>query len=131
MRNDNDVQATNYQQPCLLSPYHGLVLDKDVQTRIGTDDRIRVARLIKSMRRHGWQGRPLLAVDDSLLTGTCRLQAAIQLGLEHVPVYRIEVMTTEHWDQIAGVDEYEDLADLLRELGYPEAAALMDDEYAA
>lgn len=54
-------------------------------------DRQKLNRLIESMRRDGWTGRPLLAVHDGdhwdALTGSHRSVAAMEAKLERIPLY--------------------------------------------
>lgn len=53
--------------------------------------------LVESMKVRGWAGRPILALDagDSpqALTGSHRIAAAVEAGLEEIPVYLIDTST--------------------------------------
>lgn len=44
-------------------------------------DQAKLAELICSMERHGWQGAPLVADGDQLLTGSHRYPAALAAGI--------------------------------------------------
>ncbi|QCX75739.1 hypothetical protein C9F11_10295 [Streptomyces sp. YIM 121038] len=51
-----------------------------------------VASIADSMRRHGWQGPPLVVLPEWAISysGTHRLLAAAATGLESVPAVRLE-----------------------------------------
>jgi hypothetical protein len=89
-----------------------------------------------SMEAEGWQGRPLLiwqrwGCSYQALTGTHRLEAAIQAGLEEIPVFTINkaLYCEDLWwepvldDLIEGNDE--DRVLWLESHGFQEAAQLM------
>lgn len=69
--------------------------------------------LIRSMTADGWEGRPLLVMPIGscyqALTGTHRLEAAIQSGLSDVPV-----MLVNPWvDEALSCEEFEELESVL------------------
>ena len=100
-------------------------------------DCAKVELLAASMREHGWQSRPLLVVDESAITGTHRLAAAIAAGLETVPCYvlssgvvgEISEDEAERWWQLANdAGDDDSRLELLDEIGDAEAIALMREE---
>lgn len=66
----------------------------NIQTRHEIRDPEKVAALAESMRANGWQGRPVLVLDDNgtqtAWTATHRLEAAKQAGLTDVPMVHID-----------------------------------------
>jgi hypothetical protein len=99
-------------------------------------DEAKKDRLAEAMGEHGWQGRPLLVVDtgtDTAWTGSHRLEAAKQAGLDHIPVVRISP-DYEKWgaDLEGASDDYDRLSVLERiqaeDGGMDEALSLMRAE---
>ena len=103
----------------------------------------KLARLVANMERIGWQGRPLLVVDNGggdyvALTGSHRHAAALEAGLGMVPVVVVsqcDRLTLE--PVLGGVDVcldgvrlYEDgeRVAALRAVGNEVALALMAEE---
>jgi len=88
------------------------------------------------MRKNGWQGRPLLVIEREskepwyvAWTGSHRIAAAIDAGLDEVPCYVLdESLLPEEVDAEWGhVQDYERLA-ILRKTGDETAIRLMDLE---
>lgn len=79
---ENTVTARRSQ----IVPLHGL------PDHIRNDKKIKV--LSRRMAEHGWQGLPLLAIDDGeqyqAWTGTHRLAAAKIAGLEEIPIVMLD-----------------------------------------
>ena len=74
-----------YRSPRMMTPPH----------RICRDEQFR--RLCASMTRHGWRGRPLLALPTTgrrAITGSHRIAAARRVQLERIPVF---VLTPTVW----------------------------------
>ncbi len=66
----------------------------------------------KIMRKEGWIGRPLLVADEGdriqAFTGSHRLAAAVEAGLDEIPVVHIPVEELARWIEEGG-DEYDSL----------------------
>lgn len=63
-------------------------------------DRGKLASLAEAMAEDGWQGRPLLVIDDAVpfaLTGSHRIAAAREAELQEVPVCSLPWDT---WEQL-------------------------------
>lgn len=68
-----------------------------------------LAEIIDSIKNNGWQGRPILAIDDQLLTGCHRYAACKILGVEPV-IHQVQMLITP-W---SGDDLFDELwGDLL------------------
>lgn len=106
-------------------------------------DPAKLVALTESMRRSGWQGRPLLVLLDGdtrlARTGSHRLAAAIAAGLNEVPVIYVDgstvVASGDHEGEalveaVRFVDQ-EWMPELFDAAGCDEAAALMREEIAA
>lgn len=101
-------------------------------------DKEKVARLTDSMKKNGWQGRPILTVDlgagHEALTGSHRIVAAQKAGVE-VPIHTIPSEVGDHEDKHgrtirdAMYMEADDAAKWLKDAGHHEASALMMDEH--
>ena len=97
-------------------------------------DQNKYEALVISMTSHGWRGRPLLAIGYGdgtyqALTGSHRIQAAIDTGLESIPVQL--VLTPEVvWDLIDehGAFDQDELLDALEEAGDIAAVDLLTEE---
>ena len=95
--------------------------------------------LTEGMLANGWQGRPVVALDTGngviALTGSHRLAAAADAGVECVPVYLLdtEIMevafaaTETDLDDLSRTDQA-DMAEFLREAGEDNGHALMEAE---
>jgi len=95
--------------------------------------------LRQSMEIDGWQGRPILVMPSDedpdylyqALTGTHRIEAAIQAGLEGIPIMIINPYADmwdcgyEEIDEILLDGNDEDRLSWLRKHGFNEAAQLM------
>ena len=107
----------------------------------------KLQRLTASMEEGGWQGRPLvvLEVADGFAawTGSHRLQAARDAGLEEVPAVLLDNELWEVIDEELGniwdrgghqVNDLESWASqicaILRREGFDEAACLIEEEHA-
>jgi len=57
-------------------------------------DAAKMSALTESMVEHGWNGRPILVIDNGngylALTGSHRIAAARAAGLDEIPVYAID-----------------------------------------
>ena len=89
--------------------------------------------LVASMKKNGWQGRPILAFDVGngleALTGTHRLAAAKQAGIEDVPVLKISDDIGNYADEygrsIRDISDEEDVLEYLKNFGDKDAFKLM------
>jgi hypothetical protein len=89
--------------------------------------------LVASMKKNGWQGRPILAFDVGngleALTGTHRLAAAKQAGIEDVPVLKISDDIGNYADEygrsIKDISDEEDVLEYLKNFGDKDAFELM------
>ena len=91
-----------------------------------------LSSLVEDMRELGWRGRPLLAVEDKegihLLTGSHRFAAAIEVGLESVPVYLMQADEGPEWERLVlAVDNWE-ILNVLQSIGDEDAISLMKIE---
>jgi hypothetical protein len=92
--------------------------------------------LVASMKKNGWQGRPILAFDVGngleALTGTHRLAAAKQAGIENVPVLKISDDIGNYADEygrsIKDISDEEDVLEYLKNFGDKDAFELMRAE---
>lgn len=81
-------------------------------------DQDKLAELVASMASKGWEGRPLLVSNYRALTGSHRLAAAEQLGIE-VPVVEVP----GDWDWTTAYDDESLLADWQEYVEYAEEVA--------
>jgi hypothetical protein len=119
----------------------------DVRTMHEATDPRKLARLVKSMSKSGWTGRPVLAMPlaDGIqaLTGSHRLAAAREAQLDTVPVYVLdtsahvtggdgrcvlceETCAVELLGDMYG-DDYDRMG-LIMQIGDEDAIRLMDTE---
>lgn len=66
-------------------------------------DKAKVGELVASMDEHGWQGAPLVAWDEQLLTGAHRFAAAYRIDLPIPTVDVRDLFAAEglDWDAVA------------------------------
>jgi hypothetical protein len=96
-------------------------------------DNKKLDSLVASMKKNGWQGRPILAFDVGngleALTGTHRLAAAKQAGIEDVPVLKISDDIGNYADEygrsIKDISDEEDVLEYLKNFGDKDAFELM------
>lgn len=109
----------NIEVRCIIPPHE--VQDED-----------KFSSIADSMRKNGWQGRPLLVIEAGdgfkALTGSHRLAAAVEAELETVPVVMVdaekffaEYDLSDLWDDEINVS-------ILKEVGDTTAATLMEME---
>lgn len=110
---------TEYLEPSLITARHQVRTEK------------LVGQLTEDMKAEGWNGRPLLILEDDgayiALTGSHRIAAAIAAGLEEVPTLVIETkdLTPGQQDQLSDcIFDYELLA-VLQDTHLDEAINLM------
>jgi len=127
-------EPTEMVSPSDLTPYHGLVTKKGYKENPyygdPAADRSKLASLVKAFRANKYVGPPVIALNEQALTGTHRIKAAEIAGVD-VPVYKIETDSAEHekiMEQIKDAGHYENIEDVLRENGYPEAADLFGEQ---
>lgn len=118
-------KRTEYIAPEKLLPPHGVEEPKKLD------------RLIRSMEKKGWIGRPLVGLDEDqnvirLWTGSHRLAAALAAGLETVPVVLVTeeelaaAMESDWWDHRYGwPTDAERLSYDLEEFGFRPLADLL------
>lgn len=105
--------------PLIVDDYEPYYLQPPHEVRDGD----KLARLTDSMRRRGWQGRPLLIrrVGDGwqALTGSHRIAAARAAELETVPALAIDYddLTDEQWEEIGYCRDTEDYLAVLGRCG--------------
>jgi len=96
-------------------------------------DTEKLESLVASMKKNGWQGRPILAFDVGngleALTGTHRLAAAKQAGIKDVPVLKISDDIGNYADEygrsIRDISDEEDVLEYLKNFGDKDAFKLM------
>lgn len=89
--------------------------------------------LVASMKKNGWQGRPILAYDigDGLeaLTGSHRIAAAKKAGIEDIPVLKISDDIANYIDDygrsIKDISDEDDVVEFLKGFGDKNASQLM------
>lgn len=83
-----------------------------------------LAEIVDSIKINGWQGRPLLAIDDQLLTGCHRYVACQILGTEP-EVHQVQMIITpwsgddlfdEYWADLLNAKNNESLVSALKNL---------------
>ncbi|MBV6634384.1 MAG: ParB N-terminal domain-containing protein [Mameliella sp.] len=90
-------------------------------------------RLTESLRRHGWV-RPIIVRETDagyeILGGQHRVEAALVLGHEEVPVYSLGRISDERAKEVGlidnaryGSDDADELASIIRDIGGKEIAA--------
>lgn len=88
-----------------------------------------LAEIIESIRQNGWQGDPLLAIGDQLLTGSHRATACEILGIVP-PVHQVQIGCT--WgdgydDLLLDLADANDTPSLWRALKALHEEGLLDD----
>lgn len=109
--------ANETQAPTEMIPPHGVENHKLLTT------------LTETMKRHGWEGRPILVVNGACWTGSHRIAAAVAAGLDEVPVLAVEIPEDVLVDFGSVTDDDDRLA-LLEAADETEAAWLMSTEIA-
>ncbi len=119
--------------PASITPPHG-IRDKDS-----------LKKITESMKEHGWQGRPVLAIEIGEneykgWTGSHRTVAAQKAGLDDIPTFVVSFDDflngvkqsgrdeSEVYDLLEGNSDDDDKKQLLEELGLNAAADLMRQE---
>ncbi len=72
----------------------------------------RLNELISSMEQYGWKGNPIITLGgEQAITGSHRLQAAKEAGLEKIPVVNLDAdfLTADQWSELEYAKDTESL----------------------
>lgn len=107
----------------------------------GTRDADKLEQLVISMRESGWQGRPILAIDEGegiyqAITGSHRIAAAREAGINISCLIIEDKDIVEDYpgawcDEWAMANDDDDRKQVLHDFGLNKAAELMAEEIAA
>lgn len=111
-----------------------MLTDIDPRSLIPLHDvrsKVSLQRLVDDMAENGWMGRPLLVVESPkgffAWTGSHRIAAAVEVGLESIPCYVVEERRLARFDADArwGHVDDSDRLKIVRGLGDDTAIGIM------
>lgn len=115
-----------------MSDLQTMVRPQSIVTWNEATDEEKVESLKDSMTKYGWVGRPIVMIEGSnqALTGSHRIQAAIEAEIEEIPTIIItdDMLSEEQWDEFHDCHRTDDLVDWLEEANvkkYPELEAAL------
>lgn len=133
-------KATTPKLEKIFDNVHDVVDPHGIEPPHGVRDVAKKDKLVRSMEKNGWVGRPILVFDagrgNEALTGSHRIAAAKQSGIE-IPIYKIDENIGNYADENgntifdASYFEEENIVKFLKEFGDKGAAKLMEQEIKA